>query len=437
MEFQPLQVDRLPIDDELIDDGHVGPELAHLARAYVRSPRALVWRNPSSDWRLFAVMVPLASRLSLMVNPIFAQLARAWGLNLRFVGVDRDQRVYDFRALLSDRAIRLLVDAIAHSVEPHALAGVRAEVADTAAHRALDVLFAALAGDLLTVLERRRDDWGRHLLTEHRLEPGASGSLFERDTRYPDFLAALRQALRNEIIDAHFYGRALRAIDLREQAIEQRLAAIIEASLDPVVFAKLARTPVGRHLGAYNWLRLDPRRAAARRYALSRLPAFATFFAESLITLETLGPMAAGIRAPATRAAPPVSESIDPALHGDGRLDELPEADHPAQVPTLDLRGLAARRDTTHSLRWASQLRAAIEAGQDRQIIEALAQRFAVDDNVIRRLWREPPAALGVPPTWHLAQILRRLQAAGDRQWPGDASAWQRLMAEAVPVEAG
>jgi hypothetical protein len=43
------------------------------------SPRALVWRNPSPDWKLFVLLLPLASRLSLMTNPIFAQLTRDWG----------------------------------------------------------------------------------------------------------------------------------------------------------------------------------------------------------------------------------------------------------------------------------------------------------------------------------------------------------------------
>ena len=72
-----LTVDSVPIDDELQDAGTVGPELAHLARSYRASPRALVFYNPSSDWRLFVVLLPLASRLSLMANPIFAQLTRA------------------------------------------------------------------------------------------------------------------------------------------------------------------------------------------------------------------------------------------------------------------------------------------------------------------------------------------------------------------------
>ncbi len=410
-DFEALRVDGFPIDQELSDDGVVGPELAHLARLYTDSPRALVWRNPSSDWKLFVVLLPLASRLSLMANPIFAQLTRAWGLNVRFIGIDRDQLVYDFRALLSDRSMRVLVEALER---------LHRQGAD----QALDVLFATLADDLLTVLDHRRDDWSRHLVHEHRLEPQVEGSLFDRSTRYPDFLGKLREALRDEIVDVHFYGRALRSIDLREDGIERRVAAMIEGSLDPVTMAKLDRSPAGKHLGCYNWLVLDPRHAAARAYVLSRLPAFGTFFAESLLPLETWDPAA--------------------TAGGEVDLDADREAGESAaerearrqQVPTLDLRGLAARRDTAHSVYWAGMLRRAIDAGQDRAVIEALAQRFAVGDNIIRRVWREQPRALGQPPTWHLAQILRGLNTAGERDWPADDSQWQDLRARSVPTEA-
>jgi len=36
----------------------------------------------------------------------------AWGLNVRFVGVDRDGLAYDFRNLLADRTLRLLVELL-------------------------------------------------------------------------------------------------------------------------------------------------------------------------------------------------------------------------------------------------------------------------------------------------------------------------------------
>lgn len=405
-----LTVDAVPIDAELQDDGAVGPELAHLARSYANSPRALICRHPSSDWRLFVVLLPLASRLSLMANPIFAQLTRAWGLNARFIGVDGDHLVYDFRALLSDRLLRMLVELLARSeVDRGSPARGR--------HEALDLLFASLADEMLTVLDRRRGDWGRHLDREHRLEAQVQCSLFDRASRYPDFLASLRAALRDEIIDVSFYGRALRSIDLREEAIDARVATLIEASLDPVTLAKLARTGAGRHMGCYNWLRLDPRHALPRAHLLAQLPSFANFFADALVPLDAW------------------SDDVEPD----------PDVDCPgasaaqrarSPVATYELRALAARERSAHSLYWAGMLRRAIDSGQDRAVIEAIAQRFAVGDNVVRRIWRERPAALGQPPTWHLAQILRRLHACSDREWPADAAAWQALIASAVPIEA-
>ena len=205
-----------------------------------------------------------------------------------------------------------------------------------------------------------------------------------------------------------------------ETAVEQRLAALIEASLDPITFAKLARTQASRHLGCYNWLRLDLRHAAARAHALTRLPTMSNFFADALLTFETLEVHA------------DEEDDDDRSVSSDRDF-----ARSRKQAPTLDLRGLAARSETSHSLRWSAVLKHAIDAGQDRNIIEALAQRFAVSDNVIRRIWREPPMAIGAPPTWHLSQILRRLHELPDREWPANARDWQTFAAHAVPAEAG
>lgn len=410
---ESICVDAYPIDAELQDDGATGPELAHLARSYRDSPRALIFRNPSSDWRLFVVTLPLASRLSLMANPVFGQLTRAWGLNVRFIGIDRDGLVHDFRALLSDRTLALLVEMLAQRESDGA--------------QTLDLLFAALAREMLTVLERRRADWARHLAREHRLEPAVAGTLFDHAGRYPDFLAKLRAALRDGIIDVAFYGRALRSIDLREAAADARIAALIESALDPVTVAKLQRTPAGKHLGCYNWLRIAPARAGPRAYLLGRLPAFATFFAEALLPIDS-GEYALD------------ADAEDDGSNGAAEPDDRCGDEHGARprprAPAFDLRPLAARSLSAHSLHWAGLLRRAIDAGQDRATIEAIAQRFAVGDNVIRRIWREQPAALGQPPTWHLAQILRRLHALPDRDWPGSNLAWQSLIAHAVPAEA-
>ncbi len=420
MDFEALRVDSFPVDGELVDAGSVGPELAHLAGVYRRSPRALLWRNPSSDWRLFMLLPPLASRLSLMLNPIFAQLTRAWGLNVRFVGVDRDGLAYDFRNLLSDASLELLVASLgAH---------------ETAHPPMLDALFEALARDMMTILRRRHRGWERHLDVEHRLESEAPSNLFSRVTRYPDFIALLRKALRDEIIDVAFYGRALRSIDLREAAVEQRIASVVESSLDPVTMAKLARTGAGRHLGCYNWLRLDARHAASRAHVLGELPGFAAFFAATLVPLD------------AAKLGVDDGDTPDSELDasdgefdaGDGYFGPDPRRRAPrrGESPTLDLRAVAAGRSGPHASRWSDLLRRAIDAGQDRAVIEALAGRFGVGENVIRRLWRESPAGFGQPPAWQLAHILRRLDAIGTRDWPSNDSGWRELIAQAMPAEA-
>ncbi len=425
MDFEALRVDGFPVDQDLIDAGSVGPELAHLAGVYLHSPRALIWRNPSSDWRLFVLLLPLASRLSLMANPIFAQLTRAWGMNVRFVGVDRNALCYDFRALLTDRTLKLLLEFLESDLDRGHDPAV------------LDTLFAALAGEMLTILQLRRSGWDRHLAVEHRLEPEAEGSLFARASRYPDFLSKLREALREEIIDVEFYGRALRSIDLRETVFEQRVASLIESSLDEVTMAKLARTGAGRHLGCYNWLRIDPRHAASRAHVLGRLPGLASFLAQALLPLE----------------ARRFDVDTPPEEHGEARAGGLDDEHAPDTVSRhtaaarasavgataggqYDLRSIAARTSSSHTARWAAALRRAIDAGQDRLVIEALAQHFAVSDNTIRRLWREPPRALGQPPAWQLAPVLRQLDAAGDRGWPASDAQWRALLASAVPVEA-
>jgi hypothetical protein len=404
MDFEAIRVDAFPIDAELIDTGNVGPDLSAAAHAYLATPRALVWRNPSPDWKLFVVLLPLASRLSLMANPIFAQLTRDWGHGIRFVGVDRDQRAYDFRSLLTDATLRRLVDALARWLHaPDAADGPAAPGAAATPGRSaraaeaatLDVLFAALGDAMLTILEARRDDWGRHLAREHRLEPGVPSSLFDRAARYPDFLGQLRQALRQELVDVAFYGKVLRSIDLREAAAEQRAAALIEGTLEPVTLVKLGRTRAGRHLGCYNWLLTGPRHATQRAYVLGRLPLFAQFFADAL---------------------------IDAAPRARGGL--IAVAEHAARV----VRAPDVTRDA---------LRQAVDSGQDRWVVEALADHFGVAHNVLRALWRHCPAALQAPPPWHLKQILVRLDALPERTWPRDDAGWLELASRAVPAAAG
>lgn len=414
MEFDTLRIIDAEVDQDLQDAGSVGPELAHLAGVYRHSPRALIWQQPSPDWRLFVLLPPLASRLSLLANPIFAQLTRAWGLNVRFVGVDRDGLVYDFRNLLCDRTLRLLVELL------------DAELGQDP--RLLDTLFASLATEMLTVLEHRAEHWGRHLDVEHRLEPALPATLFARESRAPDFLSMLRTALRDELIDVHFYGRALRSVDARELDVEERIAARVQACLDPATAARVQGAGIGLHLGGYNWLQLGGRHAPARAHVLRRLPWLATFLAESLVPLDAA-------QLAQTTQRPDDGQPTDFDAHDDGDLlvDAPPR---PPQIRTLDLRAIAARNASAHSLHWTGVLRRAIDAGQDRHVIEAVAQRFAVSDNLVRRLWREAPAALGQPPTWHLRQVLRQLDSQGERDWPRSEAQWQALLGRAVPLEA-
>lgn len=395
MDFQAVRVDRFSIDDELTDTGQVGPELAASAHAYLATPRALLWRNPSPDWRLFVVLLPLASRLSLMTNPIFSQLTREWGHSIRFLGVDRDQRVYDFRSLLSDATLRRLVDSLARWLHPGD-AGPPGGLAPQAAEvDTLDVLFAALGENMLTILEARREDWGSHLAREHRLEPGVAGSLFDRATRYPDFVSLLHHALRHELLDVHTYGKVVRAMDLREAAAEQRIAAMIEGSLEPVSLVKLGRTRAGRHLGCYNWLLTGQRHATQRAHVLGRLPTFAQFFAETLIDAQPRQ-----------------------------RIGLVAAAEHDARAALL--RPANAR----------DYLRQAVDSGQDRWVVEALSAHFGVSHNVMRALWRHCPPALGTPPTWHLKQILLHLNELPERAWPREDAQWLALSARAVPAVA-
>ena len=150
----------------------------------------------------------------------------------------------------------------------------------------LDALFASLADQMLTLLERRQCGWGRHLDVEHHLEPAQPATLFARETRYPDFLSMLRGALRDEIIDAHLYGRALRSIDARELDTEQRIAELVRACLDHDTVTRLLDTGAGLHLGCYNWLLLGARHAPARAHVLRRLPWLASFLSETLVPMD-------------------------------------------------------------------------------------------------------------------------------------------------------
>jgi hypothetical protein len=374
MSHQSLQVDPHPLDHELCDEAQVGPELAKLAAIYLTSPRALIWRHPSSDWKLFALLLPIGSRLSMLANPIFGHLTRQWGTNIRFIGVDSEHRVFDFKALLSDKTLTLLTQWLGAQQRRHLTA--RRFINDDTG---LDVLFAALASDMLTMHEARRVDWYKHLDCEHRLEPSEVNSLFERDARFPDFSQALRQALKKDLISMEFYGRILRSVDQREQTIEKRLAVLIESTLDAPTLSKLLDAKCGQHLGCYNWLLMSSRHASARAHVLLRLPSFASYLAQLLTPLSALED--AG------------QKTIGPAVI----------------------------------------LQRAIDAGQDRVIIQAIAQTFGVSENTVRKLWRDTPKHLGQPPAWQISEFIQQLDDLPEREWPTTGQQWQTILTRSMP----
>jgi hypothetical protein len=414
MTFTALRIDDLPLDRDLTDDATVGPDLANAAHAYRSTPRALIWRNPSSDWQLLIVLLPLATRLSLMTNPIFGRLVRDWGLGIRFIGVDAEQSVYDFRELLDRPALTKLVKALARFIEQSPVSGAALGASD---HPALDTLFSVLADDMLTILQERRGDWRRHLAREDRLMIDRIGSdqalggrsLFDRRSRFPEFLAQLRQALRLQMIDVEFYGRVLRSVDLREDSVESRVLSIIEGALDPITLAKLTRTRIGAHLGCYNWLRLEPRCASHRASVLFKLPILAQFLADRLVCGPAQNRRAEFAAHVAARPADDAGLIADVMPPASSRLDEM---------------NLVV-------------LVRAIDSGQDRWVVESLARYFRISDNVIRALWRNCPPALGAPPEWHLRQILLALNERPERSWPSDAAGWLALKSSAIPASVG
>lgn len=318
------------------------------------------------------ILLPMASRLNYLGNPIFGQLVRQWGLNIRVIGVDEQKRIYDFRKLLSDDILRKLIHTLSSffATEENQPA-LAAQAADTT----LDLVFSALSGGMLNLLEQRREDWPIHLARDSRLEPGVIGTLFDRQARFADFLRSVRQALREQRLDLETYARTLRAVDLREEAVERRLSNILQEALEASLVQRLRRQAIGLHLGCYNWLMTDPRHTSQRDYVLQRLSCFAQYFADTLLT------------------------------------QQLTSNEH------QDIAAVVAR---------------AVDSGQDRLVIDALAHRFAVSGNTLRQLWREAPPALGTPNTWHLQQILLRLDAIPTRQWPKSHQDWLELREAAV-----
>ncbi len=359
MSYQALFVDRFPVDTELQDPGTLGPEGAHLAQVYLETPRALIWQNASPEWPLLILLLPMASRLSLMENPIFSALVRDWGLNVGFIGIDQEQRVFDFRQLLSDDILRKLVRALSDN-----LGHKRGLSNEQTANPTLDLLFSALADGMLTMLEQRRSDYPNHLARQCRLEAGIPGSLFDRESRFADFLRALRAALKQGVLDMECYGRALRSIDLREEAVEQRISSLIQAGLSSPLLDRLQRAGVGMHLGCYNWLASDPLRVRQREYVLQRASCFAQYLVDQLL--------------------PRVDDDLLSRVIDSGQ-------------DRLILETLAARFSVS-----ANTLRQLWRLGPTALGLQAL----------------------GTPTPRHLQQILSRLDAIAIRDWPQNSREW-------------
>ena len=70
-------------------------------------------------------------------------------------------------------------------------------------------------------------------------------------------------------------------------------------------------------------------------------------------------------------------------------------------------------------------------------MVEALAAHLGVQQNVLRALWRHCPVSIGAPPTWHLRQILLRLNELPERAWPRDDAQWLEFASRSVPAIVG
>lgn len=426
-----------PLDALLADPAEVG-RAASLARAYLATPRCLLWWHPSRDWRVVVLLPPIASRMALLRNPIFGQLVRDWGTHLRAFGIDRDRQLRDLGPVLSDGALSRLMLALSRGPE-------------VGHDEVLDVLLDALdncstglgtmdvpKGQVIgfsqgSSLDPSRDpatahpayggDYGAYdggsygdpalgtsadrdpylppapLMRQGQLEPGQPGSLFDRAWRYPELLQALRDGLHAgdaPRLDQQLYVRLLAAIETRESMWEHAVAARLQGELDASVCAALQATRLRLHVGAYNWLLADAQHRPHRLNFLTRLPAFAPWAAETLLPLHD-------------------DVALNPA--GD---DAWPD--------DLRLRASLPQRRELDPL-----LQRAIDGGQDRMIVATLAARFGITDNTIRQLWRDSPPHLEGLPSWQLPAVLHKLDATPARHWPRSANAWERWIVQCVP----
>jgi len=236
---------------------------------------------------------------------------------------------------------------------------------DEPRNQPLDLIHATLARAMLTRMPGGSDAYA-HLLRRGFVHPPS-----HRDAATDDFslrsllLKKLQLALRDGQIDVELYSRALRVLRQREARIALQVAEHLEASLDPLTVRRCQTVAARVHWGSYNWLHRNPRHAPARQHLLRRMPWMADWLCEHLLSAEAPG----------------------------------------------------------------SRLQQAIDSGQESHALEALAMVFAVDPNLMRRLWRDPSPMPPMAQPWQLPLILGWMNSYPEQDWPRDEAGWLRVYA--------
>jgi len=349
--FNAIAVDPSAIDAELEDAGTVGPELAFIAKEQRLLARAFCWHDASSDWPLLVVQIPGTEALWMLQHPVFTPIIRRWGMALRVIGISREAMAFDFRALLDDDT----------------LARLRCALHDDPKHTPVDLIYQALARGMIGRIHEEGQA-RLHLMREGFLHPNPNAADLPDSPQRPLLLKALQAALRRGQLDIGFYCRAMRALRQREFRVQQRLAFVFEGALSAISLQACAGVDPRIPWGVYNWLRRDPRHAAAREHLLRHLPWLGPWLSSHLL------------------------------LSNDSGLQQI------------------------------------IDSGQDSLILESLAGLFAVDPNLMRRLWRRPIAMPAELNAWQLPRMLAWLQQRPERLWPSSDAAWERLFEDLALV---
>lgn len=231
---------------------------------------------------------------------------------------------------------------------------------DEPQHQPLDVIHETLARAMLSRMPGSHDAFV-HLLRRGFVHPPSPRAADPEDCGPRSLLLKrLQLALRDAQVDVDFYGRALRALRQREYQIALRVAGQLEASLDPLSLRRCYSVAPRIHWGAYNWLHRNPRHAHARLHLLRRMPWIANWVCEHLLNASAC----------------------------------------------------------------ASFLQQSIDTGQESQVLESLALIFAVDPNLMRRLWREPALLPESIDAWQLPRVLGWLNSTPEEGWPRSQEAW-------------